>query len=209
MLPVSVVVPHVTYRKDFFRRFCLPSIEANAPAEIIVEENAGGGTGAHWRNMGAEKATQPFVFFCDDDVVLAGDCLERLLRELIFALDPKARYSYCDFMMIVTEGGQRLQDHWVYTQVMKDFDPLQLRRGSICSAMILIERASLLLWDEKIHQLDDWDLTLALLAKGVHGVRVPEVLFHAYSLDAGVTNKLTVASATHAVQAKHGMRSGG
>lgn len=208
-LPVSVVVPHVRRRKVFFERFCLPSIEANEPAEIIVEENDGGWTGAHWRNEGSMKASSRFIFFCDDDVILARDCLAKLLHGLLFMASQAVRYAYCDLMVIVTEDGHKTQDHSVFVQKARDFDVLNIKRGSLCSAMLLIDREVLEPWDEKISQMDDWDLTLTLLKKGVHGVRVPEVLMHAYYLDAGVTNKHTAAASVHAVQAKHGMRPGG
>lgn len=208
-LPVSVVIPHQLSRDEFFRRFCLPSIEANGPAEIIVEANDGSKrTGAPWRNAGAARATQPFIFFVDDDTILAVDCIRKLLDAAFYSKDLQVRYSYCDFFSVTMPGGRRLGDHPVAVQHMQDFGAHTLRRGSVCSGMILIERAAFCGFDETLRQLDDWDLTLTLLERGIHGVRVPEPLFFAFYMDAGVSDRATIVPAVHAVQKKHGMLPG-
>lgn len=208
-LPISVVVPHLTSRKEFFERYCLPAIRANQPAEILVEENDGStGTGAHWRNRGAAKATQPFLAFFDDDTIPAVDCLEAMLAAIFYAKDPLVRYSYCDFVSVTMPGARKVNEHAVTHQTMVDFGAHSVKRGSVCSGMILIERASFCGFDETLRQLDDWDLTLSLLKRGVHGVRVPEALFFAFYLDHGVTDRETVVSAVHAVQRKHGFLPG-
>ena len=206
-LPISVVIPHVQSRGDFLRRFCLPSVQANLPAEILVEPNSGGGTGAHWRNVGASKASQPFLFFCDDDVILAVDCLSRLLKALTFA-SPKVKYAYCDFVSISYPGSHRFGDQPVDFCLSREWTPHDLRRGSICSSMILIARESFSGFDGTLKQLDDWDLCLTLLERGVEGLRVPETLFHAYYLDQGVSNRRDIVQSVHAVQRKHGMKPG-
>ena len=206
-LPVSVVIPHVQSRKDFLRRFCLPSVWANRPAEVLVEPNSGGGTGAHWRNVGASKATQPFLFFCDDDVILAIDCLEKLLYALTWAA-PGVRYTYCDLMSISLPGAHHFGDQPVSVCTTSEWTPHDLRRGSICSSMILIERDAFPGFDGTLEQLDDWDLCLTLLERGAKGLRVPEVLLHAYYLDQGVSNRRDIVKSVHAVQRKHGMKPG-
>ena len=206
-LPISVVIPHVQSRADFLRRYCLPSVEANRPAEILVEPNSGGGTGAHWRNVGASKATQPFLFFCDDDVILAVDCLEKLLHALTWAR-PKVRYCYCDMVSISYPGAHQFGDQPVSFCESREWTPHDVRRGSVCSSMILIERESFTGFDATLKQLDDWDLCLTLLERGVEGLRVPQTLFHAYYLDQGVSNRRNIIPAVHAVQRKHGMNPG-
>lgn len=204
--PVSVVVPHQTSRSQFFRRFCLPSIQANQPAEILIEENDGSRrTGAPFRNAGAAKASSPFVFFVDDDTVLASDCIERLLNAIRLSGDSRVRYSYSDFVSVTLPGGARLGDHSVMVQSMQDFGAHTVRRGSVCPGMIMIEKTAFCGFDETLQQLDDWDLTLTLLERGVHGIRVPEPLFFAFYMDRGVSDRATVVSAVHAVQRKHGM----
>jgi len=207
-LPVSVVVPHQTSREGFFRKFCLPSIEANLPAEILIEENDGSRkTGAPWRNAGAARAASPFIFFVDDDVILAKDCIRTLLDALRRAGSP-VRYSYSDFVSVTMPGGRRLGDHAVEVQHMQDFGAHTLRRGSVCSGMMLIEKEAFCGFDETLTQLDDWDLCLTLLERGIHGVHVREALFFAFYLDHGVSNRATATSAIHAIQRKHGMLPG-
>ncbi len=208
-MPVSVVVPHKTSRSSFFRRFCLPSIEANHPAEIIVEENDGSrGTGAPFRNAGAKRASAPFIFFVDDDIILSSDCIGLLFDAVWHSSDAQIRYAYSDFFSVTMPGGRRLGDQFVSLQRMQDFGRHTVRRGSVCSGMILIDRASFCGFDESLRQLDDWDLTLTLLEKGVHGVRVPEPLFFAFYMDGGVSDRSSIAPAVHAVQRKHGILPG-
>lgn len=206
-LPISVVIPHVQSRGEFLRRYCLPSVQANNPAEILIESNVGGGTGAHWRNVGAKKASQPFIFFCDDDVILAIDCLEKLLHALTWARSP-VRYTYCDLVSISYPDCHQFGDQPISFCKSREWTPHDLRRGSVCSSMILIEREVFPGFDEKLGQLDDWDLCLTLLENGIHGLRVPEELLHAYYLDHGVSNRRNIVAAVHAVQRKHGMLPG-
>ena len=206
-LPISVVIPHVQSRKDFLRRFCLPSVEANKPAEILVEPNSGGGTGAHWRNVGASKATQPFLFFCDDDIILAVDCLEKLLHALVWA-PQGVRYCYCDLMSISLPGGHQFGDQPVAICKGAEWTPHDVRRGSVCSSMILIERDAFPGFDGTLEQLDDWDLCLTLLERGARGLRFPEVLLYAFYLDQGVSNRRNIVKSVHAVQRKHRMKPG-
>lgn len=208
-LPISVIVPHQRSRKDFFFRYCLPSIQANDPEEVVVVENDGSlGSGAAFRNDGAKRAKAPFLFFADDDLILANDCLKRLLLALWYHYDPAVRYSYSDYVAVTMPEARRIHEHAVSVVKTSEFARSTARTGSICSSMILIDRASFCGFDETLRQLDDWDLVLTLLERGVNGVRVPETLFHAYYLDAGVSDKETVVSAVHAVQRKHRMLPG-
>lgn len=205
-LPISVVVAHKYSREDFFKRYCLPSIKANRPAEIIVEGNDGSsGRGAHFRNLGATKASSPFIFFADDDIIMADDCLERLLQAVTFPVAENVRYAYCDYLRVTMPDGRRVGDQFVSVERMETFDRFAAKRGSICGAMILIERAAFPGFDTSLPQLDDWDLVLTLLERGVHGVRVPEVLFHAYCLDDGMSDRNGISSVTDVIKRKHGM----
>jgi hypothetical protein len=207
-LPISVIVPHKSSREEFFRRYCLPSIVMNRPAELVVEGNDGSsGTGAQFRNAGALKATQPFIFFCDDDIILAEDCLARLLQAVTFSSSTEAdvRYSYCDYLKVTMPDGKRIGDSPVSVERMVDFDRFAAKRGSVCGAMILIERSVFPGFDPSLPQLDDWDLVLTLLERGIHGVRVPEVLFHAYFLDDGMSDMRGQSAVVDRIKVKHGM----
>lgn len=67
-LPISVIVPLSKNRRDFFETMTLPLIEANDVNEIIVNDDEG--RAPKKRNAGFKKSTQPFIFFCDDDILL-------------------------------------------------------------------------------------------------------------------------------------------
>ena len=99
-LPISVIVPLSKTRKDFFENMVLPMLEANNPNEIIVNDNDG--FAPEKRNQGFDKSTQPYVFFCDDDIVLPANYLETLLKRL--QLEHKSShigYSYTGYYGVV------------------------------------------------------------------------------------------------------------
>ena len=97
MLPVSVVIPHRKSRSDWFLKNCLPSVRANDPAEILVEDGDGGA--CEKRNAGAARAAQYYLMFVDDDSVL----LPGALQEMMDALegDPGASFAYSDTEMVL------------------------------------------------------------------------------------------------------------
>lgn len=207
-LPVSVVVPHKISRNQFFLQYCLPSIKANNPAQVIVKVNDGSRrTGAPYRNEGAKEASQKFIFFCDDDLILASDCIRKLLKRLLSIRRKnglvKVGYVYCDSITIRLEGGHRFGDRDVELVRMRDWTPGAARTGTVAPSMILIYRELFSGFDESLSQLDDWDLTWTLEKKGIAGLRVPEVLYHAFYFDQGVTDPSTVHDAIRQVQRKH------
>lgn len=201
--PVTVVVPHIASRDVFFRRFCLPSIQANRPQQLIVVNDGHGGP-AKRRNHGAAQATNPYIFFCDDDIVLGIDCLERLLAAL--EANPSAGYAYCEYMGFMVPGAPMHQVQGpVFHMKSGPFNPGELRTGNYISTMSLVRREVFPGFDETLPQLEDWDLWLTLLERGVHGIYVPEVLFHAYYLDYGISASANrnIHSAMNLVLNKH------
>lgn len=183
-LPISVVVPHLPSRKMFLARYCLPSIRANDPAEIIVQPDIDQ-NGNRTRNRGAKRATQEMIAFVDDDVVVAVDFLSSLYEAL--KAHPEAGYAYCDSVELafpdappVFAGGSRINRPG-------DFNAARLCKANYISTMSLVRRRVFPGFDAEIRRLQDWDLWLTLLAKNVVGVYVPQCLFWNCHIDAGVT----------------------
>jgi hypothetical protein len=55
--------------------------------------------------------------------------------------------------------------------------------------MSLINREIFPRFDESLNRLQDWDIYLTLLKKGIHGIPVYDNEFYAYYLDEGITSK--------------------
>jgi len=188
-LPVSFIVPLSPKRRHFFENFVRPLLEANRPAEIIVNDNPGGAPKK--RNEGFQKSTQPFVFFCDDDILLPKDTLKNLLE--LLEKNPNKGYAYSGYHGIVMyphthpmRGNFKIQS--------TPFSAQRLRQGNFISTMSLVRRDCLpdqqKPFDETLKRLQDWDLWLTMLKNGHEGVMLPgdENMYHAYYLDEGITS---------------------
>ena len=205
-LPIAVVVPHLPSREWFFEGFCMPSINANDPGAVMVLE--GKESVQEKRNKGVKGATNmgtEFVFFCDDDVVLRSDCLDKLYRKLLD--NPKAGYAYSDYLGIpIPPGVSPLGG--VFHQKSQPFDPVTLRKNNYISTMSLVRLSAFQKtsgFDPAIKRFQDWDLWLTMAEQGIVGVQVPETLFHAYYLDQGISTTVPMEEALQVVRKKHGI----
>lgn len=199
--PVSVIVPHLPTRKQFLNRFCLPAINANYPAEIIVETDVEPyGNGNRLRNRGAARATQELLAFVDDDVVLANDFLKLLVHALLE--NPSAGYAYCDSLDIVFPGAP-LVHAGGRVQQPGDFDAKRLCKGNYISTMTVVRSKVFPGFDAEVRRCQDWDLWLTLLGKGIRGVYVPQTLFWNCHIDAGITYRESKDHWVRKIVAKH------
>jgi glycosyltransferase involved in cell wall biosynthesis len=203
-LPISVIIPLSKKRRDFFNNFVLPLIEANNPKEIIVNDNEG--SAPKKRNEGFRKASQPYLFFCDDDIILPANALERLYEDLVRnqkRSDVKIGYSYCGYHGIVLHP----ETHPMrgnFEIPSKPFDASALRQANYISTMTLINKEVFPGFDENLKRLQDWDIFLTMLKNGINGVFVPDIKFHAYYLDQGITsNTNNERDAVMAIIRKH------
>lgn len=205
-LPVSFIVPLSAKRRDFFEKFVRPLLEANKPAEIIVNDNVGGAPKK--RNEGFEKSTQPYVFFCDDDILLPKGTLDMLFD--LLKKNPTKAYSYTGYHGIVMHPHTHpMRGNFSIPSI--PFDANRLKQSNFISTMSLIRRECLPKtkpFDESLKRLQDWDLWLTLLSKGHEGVMLPgnENMYHAYYLDEGITsNGNNEQDALMTVLRKHGL----
>lgn len=188
VLPISVIVPLAKKRREFFDNFVLPLIEANNPAEIIVNDNDG--SAPKKRNDGYDKATQPYLFFCDDDILLPANHLEKLYRALKNAeirSDAIYGYAYSGYKGIVLhpETHPMRGNFDIPTTI---FNGNRLKSGNYISTMALIKYEFFPRFDEKLKRFQDWDIWLTLLKEGICGVTVENNEFFAYYLDKGITS---------------------
>lgn len=201
-LPISVIVTLQKSRRDFFCARCLPAIVASNPAEIIVELGPGGMS--EKRNRGWRKATRPFLFFCDDDIVLSPGSLLRLYNVLSRG-GPRAGWAYGHYRVRKHGGDHPLPDGGVVQA--QPFNASELRRRNFVSSMSLIRAEGFPGWDEELKSYIDWDCWLSMIEQGWQGIFVDGVLFDAWYLDEGVSSKDYGPASWEYIDRKHPWRS--
>lgn len=198
-LPVSVIVPLSKSRKDFFYNMVLPLIEANDVIEIIINDDDG--SAPKKRNDGFKKSTQPFVFFCDDDILLPANYIKLLYDSLL--KNPKVSFSYTGYQGIVLNPNTHPM-HGNFQIPSKPFNPHILKGMNYISTMSLIRRDDFPMFDEKLTRLQDWDIWLTIVKNGGSGILVPNLKFYAFYLDEGITSKSNDSGLT-AIRRKHSL----
>jgi len=200
-LPISVVVTLQESRQEFFCAKGMPSIVANRPAEIIVELGPGGAS--EKRNRGRRKATRPFLFFCDDDIVLKQDTLRRLHDAI--KDDPELGVAYGHYRKVVhAKEYSKAKDG----KIIKagPFDWKHLGEHNSISVMSLIRSCAFSGWDEHLRSFIDWDCWLTMLRENWRGVMVDDVLFDAHYLDQGISVQDYGPVSAAYIRKKHGLR---
>ena len=201
-LPVSVIVPLSKNRREFFNNMVLPLIEANNPIEIIINDNDG--LAPKKRNDGFKKATQPYVFFCDDDILLPANYLQSLYYALLKEhKTSETVFAYSGYDGIVLHPDSHpIRGNFKIPAV--PFNAQRLNQGNYISTMSLVRKDVFPMFDEKLKRLQDWDIWLTLVAKGYRGKLVSNVTFYAYYLDAGITSvNNSEVDAINAIRTKH------
>lgn len=202
-LPISVIVPTTSdkIRTGFFDNFVFPLIEANHPMEIIVNDDPG--VAPKKRNDAFDKSTQPYVFFCDNDILLPKNYLKKLLNPL--KEDPAKAYAYSGYYGIVLENKNHpLKRNYLSPTI--PFDGKRLKQRNYISTMSLIRRDRFPRFDESLKRMQDYDLWLTMLRNGDEGIAVFDNEFFAYYLDAGITStRNSESEAMNKIRQKHGI----
>lgn len=199
-LPVSVIVTTIKRRNRFAKGFVIPMLEINNPAEIIIigDEYL---SVQEKRNKGTLMATQDYLFFCDDDIVLPSNYLRILYENL--KENSKCGYAYTDYQAIVMNPKSHSVDHNYYHKA-KEFNAALLKKENYISTMSLIRKEVFQGFDPEIKRFQDWDVWLTMLAKGIEGLYVPETGFVAFYLDDGITSKKNdIDEAIEIIRRKH------
>ncbi|MBI4434583.1 glycosyltransferase [Candidatus Uhrbacteria bacterium] len=127
---------------------------------LIRQEHAGAPAA---RNRGARETESELIMFCDADIELIPNALERMVRTL--DAHPEASYAYSAFRF-----GWKLFRSF-------PFDAGLLRRMPHIHTTALTRRAHFPGFDESLTRFQDWDLWLTMLERGHVGIHIPEVLF--------------------------------
>jgi len=199
-LPVSVIVPLSKNRREFFENMVLPMLGANNVNEIIVNDDEG--SAPKKRNAGFKKATQPFIMFCDDDIILPANYIESAYN--LLKKNPDVAFVYSGYHGIVLHPESHPM-HGNFEIPNIEFDKQALRYGNYISTMTLMRREVFPLFDETLKRLQDWDLFLTIVKNGWKGMLIPDQTFYAFYLDNGITsNNNSEIDAINAIRNKHG-----
>ena len=115
------------------------------------------------RNNGFAQSSGQYVIFCDADVVMKPDMLEKMVK--VLDANPDVSYVYSAFKF-----GWKKFKLW-------EFDADKLKQMPYIHTTSLIRREHFSGFDPNLKRLQDWDLWLTMLEKGYIGKWIPEVLF--------------------------------
>ncbi|MFZ4648856.1 MAG: glycosyltransferase family 2 protein [Patescibacteria group bacterium] len=117
------------------------------------------------RNHGFRESKGEYLFFCDADVIMKADLLEKL--RITLEAHPEASYAYSSFYF-----GKKLFK-------VGPFDADKMCKAPYINPMALMRRSDYPAngWDESIKKFQDWDLWLTMLEAGHIGYFVPEILY--------------------------------
>lgn len=174
-LPISVVVPRTKENEAIGLQYCIPSIRDNGPAEIIEEE--GDGDLCAKRKAGAAKATQPFLMFVDENIVLYEWTLKKMMLTLEEFKD--VAFVYCDARVFAGTGSGRVKS--------RPWDPTTIQAENYVRIASLMRRE---LFPSTVDLKDPGgrDIWTALAASGHRGLYIGEVLFEVHE-NRNVTKK--------------------
>lgn len=160
---ISIIIPVHNHYKELEK--CLDSISEQTfrDFEIIVVEDMFGVGANTARNYGFQESRGEFLLFCDADIVMKPDMLEKMFKTLKY--NPQASYVYSSFKF-----GWKKFKLW-------PFNAEKLKKMPYIHTTSLIRRAHFPIFDEQVQRLQDWDLWLTMLENGYIGIWIPEILF--------------------------------
>lgn len=155
---------------------------------IIINDLEGNANIA--RNEGLAMVKTPFVLFSDNDI----DWLPNALSQMMDCMqNPDIAYSWGSYML----ADQRIgHSHWDYK--------LLLKRNYI-STMAIVRTHLHPGFDPEIKRLQDWDVWLTMLFKGLVGQFTGTTTFHTPLREGITTNSIPISEAMRVIKEKHGL----
>ncbi len=118
------------------------------------------------RNAGFAKSIGELVIFCDSDVIMNPDCLQKMAAAL--EKNQEAAFAYCSFRF----GWKKFR--------LYPFTAERLRQMPFITTTSLIRRECFPGFDASLKKFQDWDLWLTIWEKyGRGGIWIDQVLFKA------------------------------
>lgn len=117
------------------------------------------------RNKGFKRSKGEYLFFCDADLILRKDALEKMYNTL--KSNPGASFAYSSF-----KHGRKLFR-------LHEFSLKTLEKNPYIHSSALIRREHFPAsgWDEDLERFQDWDIWLRMAKEGYKGIWIDEVLF--------------------------------
>ncbi|MBN1779471.1 MAG: glycosyltransferase family 2 protein [Candidatus Buchananbacteria bacterium] len=131
----------------------------------IVNQSNSGAPAA--RNAGAKLAAGAYLLFCDADIVLKPQALEKMYQAL--KNHPDKSYTYCNFIF----GHKKFK--------VFDFDAARLKQMPYIHTTSLVVKKDFSGFNQNLKRFQDWDLWLTMLEQGKTGIHIPEILFQVKS----------------------------
>lgn len=128
--------------------------------KVIRQENKGAPSA---RNRGFRESRGQYVIFCDADVVMKPDMLEKMSK--VLDENPDVSYVYASFKF----GWKKFR--------LWEFDAERLRQMPCIHTTSLMRREHFPGFDESLKRLQDWDVWLTMLEQGHAGQWIPGALF--------------------------------
>jgi glycosyltransferase involved in cell wall biosynthesis len=171
---VSVIIPHKARRKIL----CLESVyrQTYSNIQVIVETDIFGSGASKTRNDGFDKSIGEYLFFCDDDICLNLDCIEKMAK--VLDENEQVSFVYCNYSKYGLLNGIESSMPW-------DFEQLKIR--NYISTMSMVRRNSFCRFDETLDRYQDWDLWLTIAERGEVGFYLDKVLFSAFYEEGGIS----------------------
>lgn len=166
-LPISVVVPRILASDELYMSRCLPSIRENDPIEIIAEE--GEGDICAKRKRGAMKATQPYLIFVDENMVIYEWALSKMMKTLEQFKD--IDFVYSDWRQF---WGRKSEP-----RKAKAWDPVTVKTESYIGLASLIRREKFPM-EAELKDPAGRDLWNAMADAGRQGLYISERLFEVH-----------------------------
>ena len=120
--------------------------------KYIHQENAGAPSA---RNHGFRESTGEYVIFCDADVIMKPNMLEKMLE--VLEADKSVAFAYSGFVF----GWKTFKGF--------PFSSDRLFKNNFIHTTSLIRRSAFPNFDERVKRLQDWDLWLTMTKKGYSG----------------------------------------
>ena len=160
----------------------------------VIKKNKGANTA---RNKGLQYAKGKYVLFCDADVSLSKNYIEKMVKVLEKHKD--YAFAYSDFKLVVKGEITLYKSH--------KWNEEKLKNINYISMVSLIRKSALkgIKLDENIQRFQDWDLWLTLMKKGYKGYYINKVLFVAYRLKRGISSKNNYDEKRLVVMKKHNL----
>ncbi len=137
-----------------------PSNDSGSNVKCLYQSNLGAPVA---RNNGFKASNGAYVLFCDADVVMKPDMLEKMAK--VLDENPDVSYVYSAFKF-----GWKKFKLW-------EFDAEKLKEMPYIHTTSLMRREHFPGFDPALKRLQDWDLWLTMLEQGHIGKWIPEVLF--------------------------------